>query len=241
LSGTLRESAGELRALYDLGVQRVPPRRRNRRTALPARLFPDRNAMWDAVARRMVELNHTGRPVLVGTDSVADSEALSHRLNERGVEHAVLNARNDRAEAEIVARAGQRGAITVATNMAGRGTDIVLGSGVAELGGLHVICCQFNAARRIDRQLAGRCARQGDPGSVETWLAADALLFREVLPETVRRLIAARGASMPSLLLRGLAAMVQRVIERRQVLERKRLLEQDKTMDRRLSFSGPLE
>jgi preprotein translocase subunit SecA len=241
LSGTLRESAGELRALYDLGVQRVPPRRRNRRTALPARLFADRNAMWDAVARRMVELNHTGRPVLVGTDSVADSEALSHRLNERGVEHAVLNARNDPAEAEIVARAGQRGAITVATNMAGRGTDIALGSGVAELGGLHVICCQFNAARRIDRQLAGRCARQGDPGSVETWLAADALLFREVLPGTVRRLIAARGASMPSLLVRGLAAMVQRVIERRQVLERKRLLEQDKTMDRRLSFSGPLE
>jgi preprotein translocase subunit SecA len=241
LSGTLCESASELRAVYGLAVRRVPLRRPDCRATLPARLFPDRKALWEAVAHRVVELHLAGRPVLVGTDSVADSEALSHRLTELGVAHAVLNARQDRAEAEIVARAGQRGAITVATNMAGRGTDIALDSDIAELGGLHVICCQLNAARRIDRQLAGRCARQGDPGSVETWLAADAPLFREVLPGTARRLIAARAASMPSWAVRALVAMVQRLIESRHVLERKRLLEQDKTMDRRLSFSGPLE
>ncbi len=208
---------------------------------LPARLFPDRGALWEAVALRVVEVNRTGRPVLVGTDSVADSEALSQRLNALGLAHAVLNARNDRAEAEIVARAGQRGAVTVATNMAGRGTDIALGAGLAELGGLHVLCCQFNAARRIDRQLAGRCARQGDPGSVETWLAADAPLFRQVLPGALRRLLAARAASVPSQLVRTLAATVQRLVERRHVAERKRLSEQDKIMDRRLSFGGPLE
>lgn len=241
LSGTLQESGGELRALYDLAVQHVPLRRPSRRNVLPTRLFPNGEALWKAVLKRVIELNRAGRPVLVGTDSVADSELLSHRLNTAGIAHAVLNARNDRGEAEIVARAGQRGAITVVTNIAGRGTDIALGSGVSELGGLHVLCCQLNAARRIERQLAGRCARQGAPGSAETWLAADAPLFREVLPDTVRRLIAARAGSAPSLLVRALATLVQRRIERHRVLERKRLLEQDKLMDRRLSFGGPLE
>jgi preprotein translocase subunit SecA len=241
LSGTLRESAGELRAHYDIGVQRVPLRRPDRRKKLPARLFPDRDALWKAAALRVVELNRSGRPVLLGTDSVADSEALSRQLNAIGVAHEVLNARNDRTEAEIVARAGQCGAITVATNMAGRGTDIALGSGVAERGGLHIIRCQLNAARRIDRQLAGRCARQGDPGSVETWLAADSPLLRDALPAKVLRLIATRAEAMPGVLVRAIAATAQRLVERRHVLERRRLAEQDKVMDRRLSFGGPLE
>ena len=127
--------------------------------------------MWDAVTRRVAELSGQGRPVLVGTASVAESEALSARLTAAGVKHAVLNARFDAEEAAIVARAGEPGQVTVATNMAGRGTDIPLAAGVAAAGGLHVMCCQFNASRRIDRQLEGRCARQGDPGSVETWIS----------------------------------------------------------------------
>ena len=241
LSGTLRESAGELRAHYDLAVQRVPLRRPDRRTVFPARLFRDQAALWESVAQRVVELNGNCRPVLVGTDTVADSEALSQHLVALGVKHAVLNARNDQAEALVVARAGQRGAITIATNMAGRGTDIRLGSGVAAFGGLHVLCCQLNPARRIDRQLAGRCARQGDPGSVETWLAADTPLFRQALPAILRRLIAARAAALPSPLVRALATSVPRRVERRHLEERKRLLQQDKTLDRRLSFGGPLE
>jgi preprotein translocase subunit SecA len=241
LSGTLRESASELRAHYDLAVQRVPLRCPDRRTVFPARLFRDQAALWEGVAQRVVEVNRSCRPVLVGTDSVADSEALSQRLAARGVKHAVLNARHDEAEALVVARAGQRGAITIATNMAGRGTDIRLGSGVAAFGGLHVLCCQLNPARRIDRQLAGRCARQGDPGSVETWLAADAPLFKQALPAILRRLIAARAATLPSPLVRVLAATVQRLAERRHLQERKRLLQQEKTLDRRLSFGGPLE
>jgi preprotein translocase subunit SecA len=152
-----------------------------------------------------------------------------------------LNARNDRGEAEIVAGAGRRGAITVATNMAGRGTDIELEDGVAELGGLHVICCQCNAARRIDRQLAGRCARQGDPGSVETWLAADAALYREVVPASLLRGIAAWSASLPGWLVRWLTRTVQRSMERRHALERARLKQMENDKARRLSFAGPPE
>ncbi|OHC62054.1 MAG: hypothetical protein A2045_04080 [Rhodocyclales bacterium GWA2_65_20] len=241
LSGTLCESAGELRAQYGLAVRRVPLRCADRRKIMPTRLFPDSQALWRAVAQRIVELKRSGRPVLVGTAAVADSEALSICLNAAGVTHRVLNARHDRNEAGIVAHAGQRGAVTVATNMAGRGTDIALGAGVAELGGLHVICCQINTARRIDRQLAGRCARQGDPGSVETWLAADAPLFREVVPAAALRMVAARAASLASPFVRALAATAQRLVERRHVLERRRLHEHDQAMDRRLGFGGPLE
>ncbi|HKX43020.1 MAG TPA: prepilin peptidase, partial [Burkholderiaceae bacterium] len=167
VSGTLHESRRELRAVYDLRVERVAERHASRRRTLPTRLFADRATLWAAVARRIVDMAGIGRPVLVGTDSVADSDELSRCLRAHGIEHAVLSARHDHIESAIVAGAGRRGAATVATNMAGRGTDIPLEDGVAELGGLHVICCQLNAARRIDRQLAGRCARQGDPGSVE--------------------------------------------------------------------------
>jgi len=241
LSGTLSESASELLAHYDLAVRRVPLRLPDRRRVLPARLFADRKALWGAVADRVVELAQVGRPVLVGTDSVADSEALSQHLKVRGIAHAVLNARNDSAEAEIVARAGRRAAVTVATNIAGRGTDIPLGAGVAELGGLHIISCQLNTARRIDRQLAGRCARQGDPGSCEKWLAADAPLFRAVLPHGVRRVLARSAAGLPSPIVSTLAASVQWLVERRHVCERRRLLERDRALDRRMSFGGPLE
>lgn len=241
LSGTLMESAGELRRSYDLPVRRVPLRQPDRRITLPARLFPNREALWDAVAHRATAMAATGRPVLVGTDTVADSDALSGRLRALGFEHDVLNARNDQGEAEVVARAGRRGAITVATNMAGRGTDIGLEDGVADLGGLHVICCQCNAARRIDRQLAGRCARQGDPGSVEIWLAADAALYRDVLPGPLLRGVAAWASSLPGGLVRWLTRTVQRSMERRHALERARLQQREKDKERRLSFVGRLE
>ncbi|HJW24260.1 MAG TPA: DEAD/DEAH box helicase [Rhodocyclaceae bacterium] len=241
LSGTLWESAGELRAIYGLSVRRVPLRCPDRRIAYPSRLFPTSASLWPAVARRVAEVRRSGRPVLVGTASVAESEALSARLAAIGVGHSVLNARNDRHEAEIVAQAGRRGAVTVATNMAGRGTDILLEEGIAELGGLHVICCQLNLARRIDRQLTGRCARQGDPGSVETWLAADAPLFRDIFSRLACRLIGALAASLPDPLVRTLATSAQRLIERRHLLERRRLLEHDRAMDRRLRFGDSPE
>jgi preprotein translocase subunit SecA len=182
MSGTLAESRGELARVYRLDVVRVPLRKPSRRVDLGHRVFLRRAQQWDAVATRIDELARSGRPVLVGTDSVADSDELSAHLARRGIAHTVLNARNDKDEADIVALAGHAGRVTVATNMAGRGTDIPLGPGVEARGGLHVICCQMNSARRIDRQLKGRCARQGDPGSVETLLCLEVPLIQRTLP-----------------------------------------------------------
>jgi preprotein translocase subunit SecA len=241
LSGTLREARAELLAVYRLSVRRVPLSKPCRRVVLPRRLFPDRASLWDAVAARVAMLHSAGRPVLVGTDSVADSEALARRLGEAGLPHAVLNARHDRDEADIVAQGGARGAITVATNMAGRGTDIPLADGVADLGGLHIICCQLNAARRIDRQLAGRAARQGDHGSVETWLSLDAPLLARALPRRLTPLLRPHSSKVPGMLLKALAGLPQRQAERRHFLQRKRMFEHDQRMDRQLSFGGSHE
>ncbi|HVY06017.1 MAG TPA: DEAD/DEAH box helicase, partial [Burkholderiales bacterium] len=158
MSGTLREARAELASVYGLRIIEIPTHRPCRREVLPTRLFGDRAAQMRAVVSEVATLSHSGRPVLIGTDSVAASQELSRLLAGAGVAHKVLDASQDREEAQVVALAGQRGRVTVATNMAGRGTDIALGEGVAQLGGLHVISCQLNASARIDRQLAGRCA-----------------------------------------------------------------------------------
>ena len=168
MSGTLREVRSELASVYALQVVKIPLQHLARRLLLPTRLVRDRQAQWRAATECARELVAEGRPVLIGTDSVADSQSLSRELTRAGLAHQVLNACHDLREARIVAEAGQAARITVATNMAGRGTDIALAEGVAERGGLHVICCQHNASSRIDRQLIGRCARQGDPGSAQT-------------------------------------------------------------------------
>jgi preprotein translocase subunit SecA len=166
-SGTLTESSGELLAMYRLPVAALAPRSPALRDALPDRVFRTRQAQWQYVIEQAGALHARGRPVLIGTDSVRDSETLSRLFDSARLPHAVLNARFDAEEAGIVARAGAAGAITISTNMAGRGTDVALGPGVAAAGGLHIISCQANHAKRIDRQLFGRCARQGQPGSVE--------------------------------------------------------------------------
>jgi preprotein translocase subunit SecA len=153
----------------------------------------------------------------------------------------VLDAHGDAQEAAAVAAAGQRGAITVATNLAGRGTDIALGEGVEALGGLHVIACQLNPARRIDRQLAGRAARQGDPGSVETWLSLDSALLARSLPAWLRAWLAPRCRRLPAALLRGLLRAAQIFEEQRDRELRARLLRHDEQMERRLAFAGRSE
>jgi preprotein translocase subunit SecA len=186
-------------------------------------------------------LHAAGRPVLVGTDSVADSEYLSVLLAAERLPHTVLNARNDREEAAIVARAGERAQITVTTNMAGRGTDIPLGAGVAERGGLHVICCQHNASPRIDRQLHGRAARQGDPGSVETLLSLEDGLLARTYPRWLQRALRAvcgHSRALPASLGAGVARLPQWLEEARQRGERRLLLEHDERAERRLSFAG---
>ncbi|MDB5863903.1 MAG: prepilin peptidase [Betaproteobacteria bacterium] len=241
MSGTLQEARTELASVYGLEVLRIPLRRPDRRSTGPTRLFPERESQWHAVVHEALAVSRAGRPVLIGTDSVAESEALSHRLAQVNQPHAVLNARQDNAEAEVIARAGTPGQITVATNMAGRGTDIELGPGVAERGGLHVICCQHNVSGRIDRQLVGRCARRGDPGSVQTMLALDKPLIARFVPLALARRVTAQGFTSPQWLVRGMVRWPQRVEERRQRIERRELLKRDAHAERALTFGTAKE
>jgi preprotein translocase subunit SecA len=237
MSGTLRDARAELMQTYGTAVRRVPLRRPCRRRTGALRILPDHAALWPAVAERAAELHALGRPVLIATDSIAEAEALAACLLQLGLPHALLHARNDSDEAAVIGRAGERGAITVTTNMAGRGTDIELGDGVNALGGLHVICCQFNSARRIDRQLAGRAARQGDAGSVETLLSLQTALLARAVPTALHPTVLA----LPSWLARTLAHTLQRAEERCQRVQRRRLIEHDERSERQLGFGALFE
>lgn len=178
MTGTARSSAREFYRIYKTLVIPIPTNRRVQRVRLPDRVFGHTQQKYDAIVSEVRDLHAQGRPILIGTRSIDKSEHLSRMLNAAGLQHSVLNANEIEKEAEIVALAGQHGKITVATNMAGRGTDIKLEDGIAELGGLHVICTELHDAARIDRQLAGRCGRQGDPGSVRQYLALDDDIIR---------------------------------------------------------------
>jgi preprotein translocase subunit SecA len=173
MTGTARTSAREFRKIYKMHVIRIPTNRRIRRQRLESRIFGTSDAKWNAIVDEVRELYEEGRPVLIGTRSIDKSEHLSFLLSAQGIEHQVLNAREIAKEAEIVAGAGQLGKVTVATNMAGRGTDIKLGEGIVEKGGLHVILTEIHDAARIDRQLVGRCGRQGDPGMFRYYLSLE--------------------------------------------------------------------
>ena len=173
MTGTAQEAAGEFWQIYSLPVLAIPTNRPCRRRDLPDRVFSTADEKWSAVADEITAVHATGRPVLVGTRSVAASETLAETLRTRGLECAVLNAEREIEEAQIVAQAGQRDRITISTNMAGRGTDILLGEGMAALGGLHVIATERHESRRIDRQLFGRAGRQGDDGSAQAFLSME--------------------------------------------------------------------
>jgi preprotein translocase subunit SecA len=183
MTGTAAQNYWELRRVYKLWVVCVPTNMPVIRAQWPDRVFGTEDAKFDAIAEDVVRLHHEGRPVLIGTRSVEKSEKLSQRLHRAGVEHQVLNARQHEHEAKIVALAGEVGKVTIATNMAGRGTDIKLGEGVAALGGLHVFGTERHEARRIDRQLAGRAGRQGDPGSAQFFVSLEDELLEALGPE----------------------------------------------------------
>jgi preprotein translocase subunit SecA len=179
MTGTARECADELRGVYGLGVQVIPTRLPPRRQIWPPVLCRGLEEKWTRVVAAVREVLRSGRAVVVGTRSIAASEQLSERFRQAGLEHELLNARQPEREAEIIARAGQAGRLTVATNMAGRGTDIRLDAGVRERGGLHVIGTELHSSARIDRQLAGRCGRQGDPGSFQQFVSLEDSLLEQ--------------------------------------------------------------
>lgn len=178
MTGTAKTEEQEFQKIYGLDVVVVPTNKPNIRIDYPDVIYKTKRAKYKAVVKAIEELHAVGRPVLVGTTSIAQSEELSAMLKKKGIPHNVLNAKYHEKEAEIVADAGQMGAVTIATNMAGRGTDITLGEGVAELGGLHIIGTERHESRRIDNQLRGRCARQGDPGSTRFYLSLEDDLMR---------------------------------------------------------------
>ena len=242
MTGTAREVADELWQVYRLPIVTVPMHRPPQRVVGPPRLLRDAAAKWQVVAERAQALAlGQGRPVLIGTRSVEASEQISQVLSDRGLVHALLNARQDADEAAVIALAGQPGRITVATNMAGRGTDIGLGEGVAARGGLHVILTECHASARIDRQLFGRGARQGDPGSAEMILAADDELLRAHAGALVQHVLTAWPEGPPRWAIHGAIALAQGVAGWREARQRRATLRQDVRMDRLFAFTGTAE
>jgi len=193
MTGTAATEAEEFATIYNLDVVVIPTHRPMIRIDYPDQVYRTEEAKFRAVVREIQEMHAIGRPVLVGTTSIEKSERLSNMLKRVGIKHEVLNAKHHEREAAIVAQAGQRGAVTIATNMAGRGTDIILGPGVKELGGLHIIGTERHEARRIDNQLRGRAGRQGDPGSSRFFLSLEDDLLRRVGSDRVTGLMEKLG------------------------------------------------
>lgn len=244
MSGTAQELAAELQTVYRLNVMTVPPRKPCQRFVLRDRVYRTLEAKWHAVITRVRDLHRMGRPVLIGTRTLADSELLSTILATNKLPHRVLNARQDQQEAEIIAQSGESGRITVATNMAGRGTDIHLAKGIAELGGLHVIATERNDARRIDRQLFGRCARQGDPGSCEAILCLEDALATQHYPKSLLQWLAGKRQNLrplPYWLGYNLIRFAQKLTEKEHQRTRHNLFNQDEQLGKMLSFSGRQE
>jgi preprotein translocase subunit SecA len=193
MTGTAETEAEEFASIYNLEVMPIPTHRPMVRADYPDQVYKNEEAKFRAVVREVEELHEAGRPVLVGTTSIETSERLSHLLGRAGVEHDVLNAKQHEREALIVAGAGQAGAVTIATNMAGRGTDILLGPGIAERGGLHIIGTERHEARRIDNQLRGRAGRQGDPGSSRFYVSLEDELMRRFGSERIQGIMGRLG------------------------------------------------
>lgn len=235
ISGTLRGAGLELRAVYGLRLLRVPPRVPRQVRQVPPRLLPDSQSLWQAVADRAAALVQEGRAVLIGTETVAQSDALAAVLQARGCPAMVLNAREDGEESAIVATAGQPGRVTVATSMAGRGADIAVAPEVLARGGLHVILCQLNASARIDRQFLGRAGRQGQPGSCETMVAQDFALLQRWLPAAWHRCVAAFGYPRP--LVSATLWTAQALESYARTQQRVTLARQAEAEERELNFS----
>src|SRR5262245_19636313 len=222
MTGTIVQNSKEVRRVYKLRVVQIPTNKPVKRTRSADLVFPTEAQKFDAIVREVKSMREAGRPVLLGTRSVEKSEAVSERLTKLGIPHRVLNAKQDKEEALIVAQAGQPGMVTVATNMAGRGTDIKLGPGVAQAGGLHVIGTERHEAIRIDRQLLGRAGRQGDPGSGQLFLSMEDKILEAIGPERFHRLrdIGRVGGNRAWNTFRKLFVVAQKKTERKHYRQR---------------------
>lgn len=248
MTGTARAAARELSEIYGLRVRRILPRRPDIRVWTPVRILPTLEAKWQAVAELAAGLQAKGAPVLIGTRTLAASQACSAALSALGLAHDLLTAEHVAQEAEIVARAGEVGRITVATNMAGRGTDILLSDAARMAGGLQVILTELHGNSRIDRQLCGRCGRQGDPGTVHRLLSlGDDLLETEgpLSRLSLRLLLAGGGMLGGARLGTALCHLGMRLLQGRQTRRAERaralLAKQERLRERQLALSGRLE
>lgn len=236
MTGTAETEANEFHQIYKLDVTVIPTNRPCLRKDESDSIFKTKREKFNAIVQEVARRHALGQPILLGTISVEDSEILSRMLKRQNIPHSVLNAKNHAYEAEIVARAGQIGAVTVATNMAGRGTDIKLGEGVAELGGLHVIGSSRHDSRRIDRQLRGRCSRQGDPGSSKFYVSLEDNLMRLFGGDRVIKIFdrfgLEEGEEMQHPWLDRSIETAQRRVEQQHFAIRKRTLEYDDVMNK---------
>ncbi|MFC1788291.1 preprotein translocase subunit SecA [Thermodesulfobacteriota bacterium] len=235
MTGTADTEAAEFKKIYALDVMVIPTNQNMIRTDNSDVIYKTRKEKYDAALEEIIELHKKGQPVLVGTISIDVSESFSEKLKKRGVKHTVLNAKNHEKEAEIIAMAGQRSAVTISTNMAGRGTDIVLGEGVTELGGLHILGTERHESRRIDNQLRGRSGRQGDPGSSRFYLALEDDLLRifggERITGIMEKLGMEEGEPIEARLISKAIENAQAKVEGHNFDIRKQLLEYDDVMN----------
>lgn len=241
MTGTATEIRTELGRVYDLPVVTIPTHKSSKRRYLPDLVFATQSEKWQAVSTRTQVLHARGVPVLIGTRSVAASEAVSECLQQAGLPHQILNAKQDADEAGMVARAGAVGSIMIATNMAGRGTDIPLSEAARALGGLHVILTERHESARIDRQLQGRCARQGDPGHTQAILSLeDAVLDgqRQRWAGAMMLLALKRDVQARQGIARWWLAHAQARIERKLARDRRKMVAADEQLEQSLSFSG---
>jgi preprotein translocase subunit SecA len=241
MTGTAREVTREIKKTYRLGVCHVPLNKPSKRIYTRSYVCSTLTQKWnktaDAVQQTAVS---QGRPVLIGTRSVKASEEISEVLTQRGIIHSLLNAKQDGAEAEVIAEAGHRGRVTVATNIAGRGTDIELAAGVAEKGGLHVVLTEFHDSRRVDRQLFGRCARQGDPGSYEVIVSLEDEVFTTYMPKTTQLIskLVRQWGGVPTPIFWLLKKLAQYSAETKSEQVRTQTMKQDERLNQVLAFSG---
>ena len=238
VSGSLVEAQAELKSVYKLDTINIPLNTPSRRKGFESQLFANRQEKWEAVIKLCQALHTKGRPILLGTDSVAAARTLSRLLHSAKLEHRLLTAAQDADEAKVVSLAGSRGAITITTNLAGRGTDIHIDSEIEQLGGLAVISCYLNSERRIDRQLIGRAARQGQRGSSHCFISLDDPLFIKTVPVWLERVLRVRLAKSGAKAWPWLVRAAQWIEESKASRQRLQLLENQLAKEKLLAMAG---